>query len=181
MRGWASLKLAGFDSGAALAWQARQMVYACRDRLEWTVSIAACLFGLMTAIVLARWLAGRLAGAPRVTAPAGWLRFSWLFVLALFGLLQAFDGRYRDFPLGLFALPCVGYALVGWLAARAEAVKPSLEELFLAFWLPVLAAVVVVQEVGLNPITWLWLSFNLMMALPIFVGRREARLALSTP
>lgn len=175
MRGWAALKLAGFASGTALAWQARQMVYACRDHLEWAVSIGACLFGLATAIVLARWLAGRLAGAPRTMAPAGWLRFGWLFVLVLFGLLQVFDGRYRDFPLGLFALPCVGYALVGWLAGRAEAVKSSLEELFMAFWLPVLAAIVVVQEVGLNPITWLWLGFNLIMAWPIFASSRVAR------
>ncbi|MFC5741381.1 glycosyl hydrolase family 17 protein [Dyella tabacisoli] len=174
MRGWLALALAGFASGTALAWQARQMVYACRDRLEWGVSIGACLFGLGTAIVLARWIAGRLAGAPPVPAPGGWLRFGWLFVLALFGLLLVFDGRYRDFPLGLYALPCIGYALVAWLAGRSDASRPSLEERFLAFSLPPLAVIVVLQDAGLNPIAWLWLGLNLLIAVPMLIARRQA-------
>ena len=41
-RGWLALKLAGIASGCALAWQFRQMLYACGDPWEWIVSLAAC-------------------------------------------------------------------------------------------------------------------------------------------
>jgi len=176
LRGWAALKLAGFASGTALAWQYRQMLYACRNTLEWTLSISACVIALGTAVLLARWLAGWMTGASRRPVPGGWLRFGWLFVLALEGLLLVFDGRYRDFPLGLFALPCIGFALVGWLDGFRETPGLELEERFLAFWLPALAAVVVVQEIGLNSVTWLWLGLNFAIALPVFVGWRRARL-----
>ncbi|MEY2169363.1 MULTISPECIES: glycoside hydrolase family 17 protein [unclassified Rhodanobacter] len=172
-RGWTALGLAGFASGCALAWQWRQMVYACRDDWEWTVSIVACLAALFTALRLASWLAGRVAGAPYKPAPAGRLRFAWLFLLALYGLLLVFDGRYRDFPLGLFALPCVGYALTAWLDERVR--TPSREALFLAAWLPLLAAVVVALELGENPSTWLWLVLDLAIAMPVLQAARQAR------
>ena len=175
VRGWLALGVAGFASGAALAWQGRQMIYACRDAWEWTLSLAACLVALLTALRLAIWLAGRLAGAPYKRAPAGRLRFMWLFVLALCGLLMVFDGRYRDFPLGLFGLPCVGYALVAWLDERMRA--PSREALFLAAWLPMLAAVVVTLELGENPVTWVWLLLNLLIAAPVIAAWRRTHFA----
>src|SRR6185312_7318353 len=172
-RGWTALGLAGFASGCALAWQWRQMVYACRDDWEWTVSIVACFAALFTALRLVIWLAGRVAGAPYKPAPAGRLRFAWLFLLALYGLLLVFDGRYRDFPLGLFALPCVGYVLTAWLDDRVR--TPYREALFLAAWLPLLAAVVVALELGENPSTWLWLVLNLAIAVPVLQAAWQAR------
>jgi glucan 1,3-beta-glucosidase len=173
--GWLALGLAGCASGTALAWQGRQMIYACRDTWEWTLSLAACFAALFTALRLASWLAGRLAGAPYKPAPAGRLRFAWLFVLALYGLLLVFDGRYRDFPLGLFELPCAGYALTAWLDERRR--MPSREALFLAAWLPALAALAVALELGENPVTWLWLALNLALAVPVFAAWRRARCA----
>jgi glucan 1,3-beta-glucosidase len=172
-RGALALGLMGFACGGALAWQARQMAYACRDGWEWTLSALACLAALLTALRLARWLAAQLAGAPSTRAPAGGWRFAWLFVLALYGLLMVFDGRYRDFPLGLCALPCAGYALAAWLDGRARA--PSREALFLAACLPVLAGVVVALELGEDPATWLWLALNLAIALPVLLAARRAR------
>lgn len=174
-RGWLALGLAGFASGTAMAWQVRQMIYACRDAWEWSISVAACLAALFTAVRLANWLAGRLAGAPLKPAPAGRLRSLWLFVLALYGLLLVFDGRYRDFPLGLFALPCTGYALTAWLDGRRR--MPSREALFLAAWLPVLGAAVVALELGENPVTWLWLAYNVSIAAAVFAAWRRARAA----
>ncbi|TBR36250.1 MULTISPECIES: glycosyl hydrolase family 17 protein [Dyella] len=176
LKGWSAIKIAGFATGTALAWQYRQMFYACRNPLEWGLSAAACIVGLLTALSLARWLANRLADGPYRPAPLGWWRFGWLFVLALEGLLLAFDGRYRDFPMGLFALPCVGYGLVAWLDRFPETPGLALEERFLACWLPALAAVVVIQEIGLNPVTWLWLGLNLAIALPVLIGWRRSRL-----
>lgn len=168
VRGWLAMGLAGAASGMALAWQVRQMIHACVGPWGWTISIATCLAALLTTIWLARWLAGRLAGTIRRSAPAGWLRFAWLFALALYGLLLVFDGRYRGFPLGLFALPCVGYALTAWMDARPS--RPSRESVFLAAWLPVLAAVVVALEHGEDPSTWLWLVENLAIALAVLVA-----------
>jgi exo-beta-1,3-glucanase (GH17 family) len=174
-RGWAALALAGFASGCALAWQYRQMGFACRDGWEWTVSSLACTLALCTALLLARWIAARLSGAMPPALPRGW-RAGWLFALAFYGLLLAFDGRYRDFPLGLFLLPCAGFALLGWLTDRRERRKPSLEECFLAAWLPLLAAAVLVQENGLTPVAWLWLGMNLLLAVPVLIEWRGTRL-----
>jgi glucan 1,3-beta-glucosidase len=173
--GWTSLALAGFASGTALAWQGRQMGYACGPWWEWALSGAVCVAALISALALAQRIAARLAGAGNVSVAGGWPRFGWLFALALYGLLLAFDGRYRDFPLGVFALPCVGYAIAAWLAP-AQRVLPLVEERFLACWLPILGAAVVIEEAGLNTIAWLWLGLNLALAVPVLIAWRGARL-----
>jgi len=174
-RGWLALVLAGFASGCALAWQFRQMWFACRDPWEWIVSSSACVLALLTALLLARWIATRLSGIaqPRSTLVAR-LRLGWLLALTYYGLLLVFDGRYRDLPLGLFELPCAGYALAGWLSARNSSM-PLLEERFLAICLPLLAAIVVAQEDGLTPVAWLWLGLNLSIATPVLFDWRHAR------
>jgi exo-beta-1,3-glucanase (GH17 family) len=177
-RGWLVLALAGIGSGCAVAWQLRQIGFASRGAWEWTVSLVACVLALSTALMLSRWIAARLSGVSSGGIPAGWWRLGWLFALALYGLLLVFDGRYRDFPLGLFMLPCAGYALVGWLAARRDVVMPMLEERFLAGWLPVLAIIVVIQEAGLTPVAWLWLGLNLALALPVLIDWRRVHARL---
>ena len=174
-----ALGLAGLASGAALAWQFRQMVFACRNLWEWAVSLAACLLALFTALRLARWIAARLAGATRPFLP-GRLRLAWLLALVYYGLLLVFDGRYRDFPLGLFLLPCVGYCVAGGLSDPCKRAMPRLEQRFLAAWLPLLGAIVVVQEAGLNPVAWLWLGLNLLLALPVLLDWRAARIRLQS-
>jgi glucan 1,3-beta-glucosidase len=181
--GWVALLLAGFASGTALAWQYRQAFYACRDRLEWSISIAACLLALVTAITLTRRIVARLTGtaSPHSGLRLRWWRAGWMFALALLGLLLVFDGRYRDFPLGLFALPCIGYAVLGWLDRGRNLLAPLAEERFLAFWLPALATVVVAQELGLDVSTWLWLGLNLAIALPILIGWYQAVRLQSNP
>lgn len=174
-RGWLALTLAGFASGCALAWQFRQMLFACRDAWEWTESLIGCALALLSALWLARWIAARMAGVVSFSLPR-WLRLGWLFVLTFYGLLLVFDGRYRDFPLGLFLLPCAGFAVIGWLSDRREVPMPLLEERFLVAWLPLLAATVLVQESGLTPVAWLWLGMNLLLALPVLFDWRRARL-----
>lgn len=170
-RGWLALALLGGASGTALAWQARQMIYACGNDWEWLGSILACGCALFSALLLGRRIAAALAGA-QVAASPSWLRFAWLFGLAAYGLLLVFDGRYRDFPLGLFALPCIGYALLGLFERTAA--PPSLEQRFLAIAVALLGVAVVVQELGLNAIVWLWLFLSLAIALPVLSEWRVA-------
>jgi glucan 1,3-beta-glucosidase len=150
------------------------MLYACATPWEWSISGAACLVALGTALMLAQALAARLAGAD--APPVGRrLRFGWLFALAYYGLLMVFDGRYRDFPLGLFALPAVGYALLALLGR--DAMAPSLrEERFLAVLLAVLGLAVLVQELGRSPVAWLWLGLNVLLAASVWAAcpRRAA-------
>lgn len=175
-RGFIALALAGCASGGAMAWQLRQMWFACRNGWEWALCIVACAFALLTVLQLSRWIAARLAGVEHQGAPSAWQRFAWLFMLAYYGLLLVFDGRYRDLPLGLFAMPCMGYALVGWLSGRCDVAKPSAEQRLLAALLPLLAAIVVAQESGLSPVAWLWLGLNLALALPVLFDWRAWRL-----
>lgn len=170
-RGVAALALAGFASGSALAWQARQMFYACRSVFEWSISTLACLAALISALWLMRGLARRLEGEAAAPTPA-WLLGGWLFALAWLDLLLVFDGRYRDFPLGLFALPCVAYALAGWWGEKA---RPSPEARLLACACVMSAVIVVVQEAGLNVTAWLWLGLNLALAVPVLARWRQTR------
>lgn len=190
--GWISLALAGFATGTALAAHARLLEFACRNRLEWAVGIAVGVAGTWTALSLARAIASRLA-APVNTAevaptPAerrllgiAWTdrftpqRFFWMFVLALYGILMVFNGRYRDFPIGLFAMPAVAFLVLALLRTREDPLKPLLEERLLAIWLVLLGAAVVVQEVGASAVAWGWLLLNVAMALPVLLAWRRAR------
>ncbi|WP_448100082.1 glycoside hydrolase family 17 protein [Luteibacter jiangsuensis] len=190
--GWISLALAGFATGTALAAHARLLEFACRNRLEWAVGIAVGVAGAWTALSLARAIASRLA-APVNTAdvaptPAerrllgvAWTdrftpqRFFWMFVLALYGILMVFNGRYRDFPIGLFAMPAIAFLVLALLRTREEPLKPLLEERLLAIWLVLLGAAVVVQEVGASAVAWGWLLLNVAMALPVLLAWRRAR------
>jgi exo-beta-1,3-glucanase (GH17 family) len=189
-RGTLVLLLTGFASGAALANHARLLHFACRDPLEWTIGTAVGLFALLTMLVVARALAHALDGqAPRsVQAVAGWraglswpgnlpaLRFCWLFLLALYGLLLVFNGRYRDFPVGVFAMPAIGFALLALLRERASLQAPILEERLLALLVPVLGVLVAGQEAFINPTAWLWAGVNVLVAIAVLRAWRGGRL-----
>ncbi len=170
VRGGLALLLAGFAVGTALAWQLRQMDYAARDAWEWGISLAACALALATAVTLVRHLAAHLA--QRVDGDGGalptWLRAAWLFGLVYYDLLLVFDGRYRDFPLGLFALPCVAFALLDGVLLRTN--RPSAEQRLLALAAVGLGSVIVVQEAGLTASAWLWFALNLALAWPVLRG-----------
>ncbi|SEW12552.1 glycoside hydrolase family 17 [Luteibacter sp. 329MFSha] len=189
--GWSALALAGFASGTALAAHARLLLFACRDTTEWIVGAVIGVAGGVTAFLLARAIAARLAApmspaavAPRPAERRRWgiqwadtftpQRFFWMFVLTLYGILMVFNGRYRDFPVGLFALPCVGFFVLALLRTRDAIAKPLVEERLLAVWLVILGAAVVVQERGINAVSWGWLLLNLLLAVPVMVEWRRA-------
>jgi exo-beta-1,3-glucanase (GH17 family) len=195
--GWLALALAGFATGTALAAHLRLLSFAARNDVEWTVGIVIGFLALFTALSLSRTIAARLASPvdPAAVAPRpverrrlgiAWSdaftpqRFFWMFVLTLYGILLVFNGRYRDFPIGLFALPCLGFLVLGVLRTRNDTLMPLVEERLLAVWLPLLAVAVVVQEQGANAVSWGWLVLNLAMALPVLGAWRRARLPQPT-
>jgi exo-beta-1,3-glucanase (GH17 family) len=196
-RGWLALALAGFATGTALAAHLRLLSFAARNDVEWLTGLVIGWLALLTAVSLSRTIAARLASPVDPTAMAprpierrrlgiAWSdaftpqRFFWMFVLTLYGILLVFNGRYRDFPIGLFALPCIGFLVLGILRTRHDTLMPLVEERLLAVWLPVLAVAVVIQEQGANAVSWGWLALNLAMAWPVLTAWRRARLADAT-
>jgi glucan 1,3-beta-glucosidase len=176
-----ALAMAGFATATSIAWQGRRMIFDCRNQFEWVFSGLLCMLALLTAIYLARRVAARLAGAS-IQLPDRRLRFLWMFGLAFYDLLLVFDGRYRDFPLGLFWPPAVGFLIASLMETRDNCLVPMVEERFIACALPLLAAVVVAQEIGLNPSTWLWLGVNLATAGAVMIEwRRALRLPAHQP
>jgi len=176
-----ALILAGFATATSIAWQGRRMLFDCRNQLEWLFSGLLCALALLSAIYLARRIAARLAGAA-IQLPDRRVRFLWMFGLAFYDLLLVFDGRYRDFPLGLFWPPAVGFMIAALMESAGNCVVPIIEERFMACLLPLLAAVVVAQEIGLNPSTWLWLAVNFATAGAVMIEwRRATRLQTHQP
>ena len=85
-------------------------------------------------------------------------------------VLMALDGRYRDFPLGLVALPTVGYALAALAGVPMDRARRR-EDVFLAVAAAWLAVAVVVQEMGASPVAWLWLGLHGLVAAAVLVPR----------
>jgi exo-beta-1,3-glucanase (GH17 family) len=170
VKGWLALLLAGFGAGTSAAWQIRQMTFACAMWWEWLLA-SICLAGaLCVAAALARRIAAHLADHHDHSEPAAWWRFGSLFALVLYDILMAFNGRYMDFPMGLFLLPSVAYGVFGLLTHEQS--MPSAEQRFMACVGPLLAIAPVVAEVGMNKVAWLWLALNLAIAMPVLVAWR---------
>jgi hypothetical protein len=54
---------------------------------------------------------------------------------------------------------------------------PLVEERLLAIWLVLLGIAVVIEETGVNAVSWGWLLLNLALAMPVLVAWRQARRA----
>jgi exo-beta-1,3-glucanase (GH17 family) len=190
-RGWVALLLAGFATGTALAAHARLLLFSCRNNLEWAVGIIVGVLALFTAVSLAKAIASRLAAPVNLAATAPPpverrrlgvayadaftpQRFFWMFVLGLWAMLMVFNGRYRDFPIGLFAVPCIGFFLLWLLRTREDVLMPLVEERVLALIIAVLGVAVVVQETGANVVSWGWMLLGFAMAVPVLATWRRA-------
>ena len=189
-RGVILLALAGAAFGAAFAAQGAMIKAASRNAFELALGSAygaiSAVATLLAATSLARWLDGRPPFTPAPAAAVarwfrtdvsswsiaerllGTLRFALLFGAAAASLALAFDPRYRDFPLAIFAPPAVALALLAWIAgASAEA-----EERTLAAVLVVTAPVIVLRESLANTDALAWVA--LCLALAASVGQRRA-------
>jgi len=171
----------GDGIGACAAAQIREMVRAERTPAEWAIGIALSVIALASALWAARIvLKWTQTGAPPPTPLGiagvrheffargmtdaflgGLVRFVWLYFGALMNLLLIFDGRYRDFPIFLYAAPVAALSLVTLIGRKADAV-PAIEEQGLSLWLVLSSVVVLILETPQNPPAVLWV---LMMAL----------------
>ena len=186
--------LFGFFAGAVLAGQARHMVFANRDDVEWAVTGAMTLLALATAWLaserIAHWAAGErdrdalLANAPlarvfRLGAVPGRclgaLQATWLFAATLVDLLLVFDSRYRDFPTLLFAPAVVGFVLLA-LARRSTRVASNveIEERLMAWWLVAASALIVAMELPINGSAVLWALACAAFSLSVLRERSSA-------
>jgi glucan 1,3-beta-glucosidase len=186
---WAAvmlLALAGAAFGAAFAAQGAMIKAASRDVFELALGAVfgaiSAVATLLAAIGLARWLDGR---PPLVPAPAaavarwfrtdvsswsiaerllGSLRFALLFGAAAASLALAFDPRYRDFPLAMFAPPAVALAALAWVGRVAA----ETEERALAAVLVAAAPVIVLREGLANVDALAWAALCLAFAASVW-------------
>jgi exo-beta-1,3-glucanase (GH17 family) len=195
----------GFFVGAMAAAEARHLVFANQDALEWASTVVALLAAVAAALVVgervARWLeaqghdAETIACAPlvvawsrRTAAPAaarlrGALLSFWLVLAAVVNLLLVFDSRYRDFPTLLFAPVVVAFVALAvtrgavlWRAPR------EIEERLLVAALAAAAALIVVMELPINASADLWAALCLAFAGAAWIsvgptGRTSDRIA----
>ena len=172
------LALYGAATGAALCAQLDALDEGSRDALEWLIGAAAIALAVvatvMLAVTLARWIGG---GQPLRPLPAaavvdrsrahaagdrwlGALRFALLFAAAVVALALAFDPRYRDFPLALFAPPALGFGVLAWVAPSPVA----LEERALAVVLAAASLVIAFREGLSNTEALAWSALCLVLA-----------------
>jgi len=155
-RSLALLGVAGYIAGYVLVVQWHYLETANRTWLEWLATVVWSVTGwaayVMTCLSLARWMNGaaltaRPASAATIVASwgnspikvAAWskslglLRLLTLIDLAYVSIALAYDGRGRDFPIALIAMPIAGFALLEF-ATFTEADNDPLanEELLLA-------------------------------------------------
>jgi hypothetical protein len=181
----------GAGIGAVSAAQWRELVHGERDLAEWSVGLALSVAALLSALLLARFLIDWMADQkpiPVASAIGRWswrnkswdastllglMRFFWLFGAALMNLLLCFDGRYRDFPIFLYAAPVLGLGLTA-LAQRAVSQQLGAEEKLLAVWVCLSALVVVVLEGFTNGPALVWGLLCVLLGLPCLLQWQRA-------
>ena len=150
-------------------WQ--ELWLANRSLTEWAVTGTYAVFLLLATLLigtpLVAWCADgrpmpRIAPASHLlrwfrrndqsydgTARAlGALRIAFLFGAAFVCLLLVFDPRYRDFPVALYAVPAIGFALMAWINAGQEV---DVEEIVLAVVIAATSPVIAANEHLVTP------------------------------
>ena len=174
--GGATRRLAAASGGAAggmiVVLHGEHALQAYRSGLEWAVLGTVALLGALLPVTLARWSGTGRAPAfatlwsatqhPATAALRAFsvLRAALLFAAAVAALLLAFDPRYRDFPLWLYALPALYAGIAAWWLAdngREERICAA-----------VIAAAALLRwsTEPLNPQACAWLLCALALAAP---------------
>lgn len=161
----------GIAGGGAWTSAARDMLFANRSLLEWTITGIYAFASIAVTLVMGRSVSAWLTTDAPLPATAsashllrwfrrndqshtpaarwlGALRFAFLFGAAAVGLLMVFDARMRDFPSALYAAPALGFAFASWIRPTCDA---DLEEILMA---------------GIVAFAGLWTAVNENLATP---------------
>jgi len=200
-RALALFGVAGAVAGSVLCAQWQYMGTANRTWLDWTATAVWATSGSLTYIVvmfaLARWLSG--AAYPQCAASIanvvrswghkshvttdtnrllGVLRFLVLLGAAYVCLALVYDGRGRDFPIALLALPTLAFALVECVTpTRAEALLES-EEQLLAWCVGLAPLYIAWHETFANSRAIAWCGLCVLLAVTLLIGHWRARLLI---
>lgn len=168
----ALLALGGWGAGAALSLQVRHMLTASRWIDEWAVNGGWLALSAVAAWLLVRAVAG--LPVPVVPLPRGHalslpvVRFAALAGMAIATLGLLFNARYRDFPVSMFLIYAVGFALL-------RLPPPPREQKAVALLLAAAALGMLINEGWLNTHAWLWAATAGVLAAATLIRPRGVR------
>lgn len=156
-------------SGLVAYWQLAYLVSACRDIWEWLALGGAALLGWITILMI-----------PALKEDVQWAKsamYSLVWLLTLTAMMATalivFDGRYRDFPLSLYALPALQLGLVCTLSGISIGRLDGRYRLFAL--LAVIYAGLALWPEPLNQHACWWLGITLLLLACGFQNIRLAR------
>jgi hypothetical protein len=197
-RALALLGIAGHAAGSVRSAQWQYVSAANRTWLEWVATSAWAGSGwlayIFICIALARWVDGttrlqRPASVASVVRSWGYgannaavanrmlgvLRFFVLLGAGYVCLALAYDGRGRDFPLALAALPIVGFALLELITRDHTAAQPENEERLLTASIALPTIYIVWHETWANTRAMAWCALCLLLVATLCVGMFRSR------
>ncbi|MBN2751504.1 MAG: hypothetical protein JXQ84_02235 [Rhodospirillaceae bacterium] len=170
------LDLGGFAMASALVLQVRHMLTSSRGIEEWAVNGVWLVFSAGLAWVLLHTLSGLrplnrtcdgLCGRFCPFSSLERMRLLAVAGMAVSSLGLLFDSRYRDFPVSMFVIPAVGFALIRLPAAPRE--HKAVAALGLAS-----AIGVSMHEGMLNTHAWAWAVTACILAGSVVFRRPDA-------
>jgi exo-beta-1,3-glucanase (GH17 family) len=151
--GWLLLALAAAVAACALVVAGREVVETSLGPVTWSIALARLAIAVATLVLTARVLlaaqpnrcdpplpAVTVIEAIRTRRPAvlgsaqgalGLLRLLTLFGVAVTSLGLAFDGRYRDFPVAVYAPAVACFLVLAWRSRGCADLRGAREEVLL--------------------------------------------------
>jgi hypothetical protein len=159
---WIYMGLASLGGMTSLtAWlQYEYLLAAARDLIEWFALGGLAIFGIVLALIQLRWLS---RPSKQLEVLISGIRRLFLYSAIIASYLIATDGRYRDFPNILFALPIGILSFDLWFGLPVKNSENRLHLLICVFAV-FIATYCWVQEVS-NVSAIVWLLLNLVLAL----------------
>jgi len=197
-RALALLGIAGHVAGTVLYEQCLYMSTANRTWLEWAATSIWATSGwlayILLCVVFARWIDGarQLQRPPSIASVVrSWrhradaivtpngvlslLRICVLFGVAYVCLALAYEGRGRDFPIALTALPILAFALLELFTADHDLSRPENEERVLTLSIMLTTIYIAWHETWVNTRAMMWCALCLLLVATLGVGMFRSR------
>jgi exo-beta-1,3-glucanase (GH17 family) len=150
----------GALAGVMLMLKQAYLIAACRDWLEWLALGGLGMLGTLL-VGMQPWLiSGHCQQAKKILSV---VKAVFLYSAAVTGYLIYFDGRYRDFPILLFALPAIVMLVNMQLRPRVSIVHWIIYGVPAA--LSVMFAALCFEKELTNNAALLWLVLSILLAL----------------